>query len=41
MFKKIIMMAAATHVVLANSFYMDLSYDSENDLYVVYGAIGT
>ena len=41
MFKKIIIMAAASHAVLAKSFYMDLEYDKENDLYVVNGVIGS
>ena len=41
MFKKIIIMAAATHAVLAKSFYMDLKYDTTNDLYYVNGVIGT
>lgn len=41
MFKKIIIMAAASHAVLASSFYMDLEYDSENDLYIVNGVVGT
>ena len=33
MFKKIIIVAAASHAVLAKHLYMDIDYDQENDLY--------